>query len=209
MDERFLAVDRGSAYAGQMASQLSSIPRKSLNTRQMETVERLFTAAGELLDEFGHEQVTIRTVASRAGVSPATAYTYFASKEHLFAELFWRLLVSSPVPELTGGTATARTQQMAADLARLIADAPALAAAVNKGLLGSDPEVQRLRLAIGGLWVDRFRDAIGEDADPDLITSLVFALSGALLQAGMGILAYDELPDFLDKTVAVIMRGNE
>ena len=32
-------------------------------------------------------------VAKRAGVAPATAYTYFASKEHLVAEVFWRRFV--------------------------------------------------------------------------------------------------------------------
>ena len=42
----------------------------------------------------GHETLTVRTVAQRAGVSPATAYTYLASKNHLFAELFWRHLVA-------------------------------------------------------------------------------------------------------------------
>ncbi|HSV39633.1 MAG TPA: helix-turn-helix domain-containing protein [Nocardioidaceae bacterium] len=188
---------------------MSSLPRQSLNSRQMETVEKLFAAAGELLEEVGHEQMTVRLVASRAGVSPATAYTYFASKEHLFAELFWRMLVSAPGPKLTGRTPTSRMQQMAAYLADLIADNPALAAAVNKSLLGSDPEVQRLRLAIGGKWVERFREAIGEDADPDVLLALAFALSGALLQAGMGILAYDELAGVLQSTVAVIMRGNE
>ena len=28
----------------------------------------------------------------RAGVAPATAYTYFSSKSHLVAEVFWRRL---------------------------------------------------------------------------------------------------------------------
>ena len=37
-------------------------------------------------------------VAARAGVSPATAYTYFASKDHLFAELFWRLVEADEGP---------------------------------------------------------------------------------------------------------------
>lgn len=196
-------------YDQLVSSQMSSLPRKSLNARQMETVERLFTAASELLEEVGHEQMTVRTVASRAGVSPATAYTYFASKEHLFAELFWRLLNTAPGPQLKGKTPTVRMQQMAAYLAQLISESPALAAAVNKSLLGSDPEVERLRLEIGRLWVDRFRDAIGENADPDLITALTFAFSGALLQAGMGILSYEKLADVLQTTVAVIMRGNK
>ena len=46
----------------------------------------------------GPEGLTIRTVAGRAGVSSATAYTYFSSRNHLFAELFHRkVLLEHPV----------------------------------------------------------------------------------------------------------------
>ena len=189
-----------------MSSQLSSQPRRTLNLRQAETVAKLLDAAADLLDEVGHEQMTVRLVASRAGVSSATAYTYFASKDHLFAELFWRLLVASPGPGITGRTPEERVRQVATSLAGVIAGAPALAAAVTKSLLGADPEVHRLRLAIGALWIERFRQAIGDEADPDLLETLVFAFSGILLQAGMGIAAYDELPDVLGRVVGVIMR---
>jgi AcrR family transcriptional regulator len=191
-----------------VSSQLSSPPRRTLNVRQAETVGKLLDAANDLLDEAGHEQMTVRMVASRAGVSAATAYTYFASKDHLFAELFWRLLASSPGPVITGRTPDERVRQVATDLAGLIAGAPALAAAVTKSLLGADAEVHRLRLAIGALWIDRFRQAIGDDADPDLLETLVFAFSGVLLQAGMGIYAYDRLADVLGRVVGVIMRGS-
>ena len=75
-----------------MSSQVSSLPRRNLNPRQVETVDRLFAAGLEELRAVGHEALTIRTVATRAGVSPATAYTYLASKNHLFAELFWQFL---------------------------------------------------------------------------------------------------------------------
>ena len=75
-----------------MSSQVSASPRQGLNARQAETVERLLAAGPEELRAVGHEALTIRTVAQRAGVSPATAYTYLASKNHLFAELFWRFL---------------------------------------------------------------------------------------------------------------------
>jgi AcrR family transcriptional regulator len=190
-----------------VSSQLSSPPRRTLNVRQAETVGKLLDAASDLLDEVGHEQMTVRMVAARAGVSAATAYTYFASKDHLFAELFWRLLASSPGPDITGRTPDERVRQVATDLAGLIAGAPALAAAVTKSLLGADAEVHRLRLAIGALWIDRFRQAIGDDADPDLLETLVFAFSGVLLQAGMGISAYDRLADVLGRAVGVIMRG--
>jgi AcrR family transcriptional regulator len=192
-----------------MSSQMSTLPRQSLNARQVETVERLFAEASKLLDEVGHDQLTIRMVAQRAGVSPATAYTYFASKDHLFAELFWRLVAADDGAELTGTTPVGRLQQLLRHLAELIAGAPALAAAVNKSLLSGDPEVERLRKEIGTLWVARFQEAIGADAgvDPKVLTTLFFAVSGALLQAGIGLFSYERLADHLDDAVAVILRG--
>ena len=192
-----------------MSSQMANLPRQSLNARQVETVERLYAEASMLLDEVGHDQLTIRMVASRAGVSPATAYTYFASKDHLFAELFWRLVEADEGPELTGRTPVTRLQQLVRHLAALIAGSPALAAAVNKSLLSGDPEVERLRRNIGTLWVARFQEAIGAEAEvePEVLTTLAFAVSGALLQAGMGVFTYERLADHLSDAVGVIMRG--
>ena len=182
-------------------------PRRSLNARQQETVEKLLAAASEVLEEVGHEQLTIRMVAAQAGVSPATAYTYVASKDHLYAEMFWRMLVDAPEPRLTGRSATTRMQQTATYLADLITGSPALAAAVTRSLLGTDPEVERLRVAIGTHWVELFRVAIGEDASPDLLMTLAFAFSGALLQSGMGLLPHDQLATQLVAAVGVIMEG--
>lgn len=182
---------------------MSSSPRRTLNKRQVETVEKLFVAASQLLDEVGHEQVTIRMVAQRAGVSPATAYTYFASKDHLFSEMFWRLFSAPPGLSLTARTPQARAHQVVAYLAGMIAGAPALAAAVNRSMLASDPEVGRLRLAVGGLWIEYFRDAIGDDAE--VLQTLGFAFSGALLQAGMGMFGYDDLAEVLGKVVDVVL----
>ncbi len=186
-----------------MSSHLSSSPRRTLNERQAETVEKLFAAASQLLDEVGHEQMTIRMVAQRAGVSPATAYTYFASKDHLFSELFWRLFSAPPGLSLTARTPQARAHQVVTYLAGVIAGAPTLAAAVNKSMLASDPEVERLRLAVGGLWLEYFRDAVGEDQD--VLQTLGFAFSGALLQAGMGLFAYEDLAEVLGKVVDVVI----
>ena len=47
-------------------------------------------AAADEARERGYEGMTVRSVARRAGVAPATAYTYFASKDHLLAEVLWR-----------------------------------------------------------------------------------------------------------------------
>lgn len=182
--------------------------RQGLNPRQTETVERLLRAGEAELEEAGPEALTIRSVAQRAGVSPATAYTYLASKNHLFAELFWRRIVTDVGPEPVGPTAVDRIRTVTRHMAQLLGRSPHLATAANIALLGTDPEVERLRLVIGAEIVSRFRDAIGEPADPRVIEALTLAFSGALLQAGMGLMTYDELSQRLDDVVAVIMEGH-
>jgi AcrR family transcriptional regulator len=182
--------------------------RQGLNARQAETVEKLLQAGEAELEEVGPDALTIRTVAQRAGVSPATAYTYLASKHHLFAELFWRAIVTQPGPDPEGATATERIQTFTRHMSQLLGRSPHLATAANIALLGTDPEVERLRLVIGAEFVQRFRDAIGDPVDPRVLEALTFAFSGALLQAGMGLVTYDELSRRLDDVVAVIMEGH-
>ena len=188
---------------------MSSTSRRELNSRQADTLDKLLAAARVELDEVGHEVLTIRTVAARAGVSSATAYNYFASRDHLFAELFWRHLATAQHPPLAGRSSTRRLQQTTRDLANTISSAPALAAAATKSLLGSDPAVAELRVRIGTVFADRFREAMGERVDPLALETLLFAFQGALLQTGMGLFTYSELADRLDDVVAVIMKGNQ
>lgn len=191
-----------------MSSQVSVLPRQGLNARQTETVERLLAAGREELRAVGHEHLTIRTVATRAGVSPATAYTYLASKNHLFAELFWRFLAEDTDREPVGTTTTQRLQSVTRHLTVRLAEAPELAAAATPALLGTDPDVERLRLRTGGELVDRFRTALGPDADDVVVEAVALAFTGALLQAGMGLTTYTEMGDRLDAVVSVILRGN-
>ena len=191
-----------------MSSQVSTSARQGLNARQAETAEKLFAAGADELRAVGHEALTIRTVANRAGVSPATAYTYLASKNHLFAELFWRYLAEDRDHRPTGETATARVQSVTHRLAQRLAQSPELAAAVTSALLGTDPDVERLRLRIGGEFVDMFTVALGDDARPEVVETLTLAFSGALLQAGMGLMTYTEMGERLDSVVAVIMEGS-
>lgn len=182
--------------------------RLGLNPRQAETVEKLLLAGELELEDVGPEALTIRTVAQRAGVSPATAYTYLASKNHLFAELFWRRIVTEPGPEPDGATPVDRIRVVTRHYSAMLGRSPHLATAANIALLGSDPEVERLRLVIGAEFVNRFREAIGEPSDPRVVEALTLAFSGALLQAGMGLMTYEELSQRLDDVVAVIMEGH-
>jgi len=191
-------------------SEVAVVPhlRQGLNARQAETVEKLLLAGEAELEEAGPEALTIRTVAQRAGVSPATAYTYLASKNHLFAELFWRAIVTDPGPEPRGDSAADRVRTVTRHFSALLGRSPHLATAANMALLGTDPEVERLRLVIGAEFVRRFRDAIGGAPDPTVLDALTFAFSGALLQTGMGLMTYDVLSERLDDVVAVIMEGH-
>ena len=195
-----------------MSSQVSNptrpAPRRDLASRQAATVDRLLEAGAAELAAVGVDALTVRSVAQRAGVSPATAYTYFSSKHHLFAELFWRRLTADGQFEPHGDTPTARVRSVGHGIARMLADAPEVAAGARAALLGNDPDVARLRLRIGREFVDRFRAALGEPADADLLDALTLTLTGALLQAGMDLTSYAELGDRLDRVLAAVMKGH-
>ena len=58
------------------------------NRRQEETFRKILAAGVEMLRESSYADLTVRAVAARAKVAPATAYTYFSSKNHLLAEVY-------------------------------------------------------------------------------------------------------------------------
>jgi len=60
---------------------------RRMTPAQAERRERLREAARGLACEGGYAAVTIRSVAERAGMSLATVYRYFSSKDHLIAEV--------------------------------------------------------------------------------------------------------------------------
>ena len=187
---------------------MSTLPRQELNARQAETVDKLLSAAAEELRTVGPEAVTVRTVAGRAGVSAATAYTYFASRNHLFAELFWRKVLLEHPPAITGDTPLERVQSVTRQLSAVLAESPHLAAAANHALLGTDPDVERLRTVIGLDMFGRFREALGEHVDDALLDALAMVQVGTLLQTGMGLISYDDLAARFDALVATVLRGN-
>lgn len=189
-----------------------SAPRSSLNARQAETVSRLLDAGETLLNQIGPDDLTIRAVATEAGVSAATAYTYFASKFHLYAELYWRHIQTHPIDLValaSKKSQLARAQQVFVELVAATEKSPALAAAANQALLSSDPNVERLRLRIGAEFVSRLQQALGREADDAVIEALTMAFSGALLQVGMGLMTYEELGERLNRVIAVIMKGHQ
>ena len=66
------------------------------NRRQEETFRKVLTAGVDMLRESSYADLTVRAVAARAKVAPATAYTYFSSKNHLIAEVYLDLVRQVP-----------------------------------------------------------------------------------------------------------------
>lgn len=193
-----------------MSSPVAVPLRRGLDGRQSDRVDALVEATLAELRDKGYDGLTVRNVARRAGVAAATAYTYFGSKDHLVAEVFWRRVESLPLSaEESDGRrgANARVSAALRSLARAIAEEPELAAASTTAVLANDADVQRLRGKIGAVFNGRLGAALGPDADPAVLRALNLAWAGALLQVGMGYFDYAELADRMTEVVGVLLGG--
>lgn len=168
-------------------------------------MDRLGRAAVEVLSREGFAGLTIRMVAAEAGVGAATAYTYFSSKEHLVAEVFWRRLASSPAPPNDSPDSTVRVIAVLRHIALLLAEEPELAGAVTNALLGKDPDVEHLRLRIGVEINKRLTTALGPGGDAGVIDTLELLYAGALVRAGMGYASYQQIADLLERSARLVL----
>jgi len=191
--------------SGHVSDPVLEPTRRRLTAKQADTVDRLGRAAVELLCREGFAGLTVRRVAAEAGVGAATAYTYFSSKEHLVAEVFWRRLVASPPADHAATDPATRVVDVLRHIAMLVADEPEFAGAVTSALLGRDPDVEVLRQRIGRDIRDRLAAALGTEVDPDVIDSLEMLYSGALVRAGMGYTSYAEIAERLEKSARLIL----
>lgn len=75
------------------------------------TREKVLEAAGDLFNDVGYEETTIRAIAERAGVSVGSVFTTFASKAEVLSHVMNRRLAElysefdRVVPHLRGSTA--------------------------------------------------------------------------------------------------------
>lgn len=180
--------------------------RRRLSAKQADTVDRLGRSAVEVLSRQGFAGLTIRMVAANAGVGAATAYTYFSSKEHLVAEVFWRRLATTPAPPNDSPDPVERVVGVLRHIALLVADDAELAGAVTSALLGKDPDVEQLRVQVGREINQRLTAALGPDADPGVAESLEVLYAGALVRAGMGYASYQQIADLLERSARLLLR---
>jgi AcrR family transcriptional regulator len=182
------------------------VPR---NRRQEETFRKVLRAGMEMMRESSYADLTVRAVAARAKVAPATAYTYFSSKNHLIAEVYLDLVREVPYFTDVNDSRLHRVQQSLRSLALVIADEPEFAAACTTAVLSNDAGVVRVRDRIGAEIHKRIKSALGPDADPQIVSALEMTYFGALVHAGSGTLSYREVADRLEYVVSLILGENQ
>ena len=170
--------------------------RRRLSGRRPEMATKLVDAVSQVIAVTGYDGLTVRAVAKAAGVSAASAYNYFASKEHLLAEVYWRRLSALPPVDVDAkATAGERMRAAVQPIVTSVALEPELAAGVTTAMLAHDPDVVAVRDRIGALMAQRLHDALGAVVPDEARMPLVFMLTGGLLNAGMGYLEYAQVAD--------------
>lgn len=175
--------------------------------RQEETYNRLLDAAVELLHETKYSDLTVRAIAARAQLSPATAYNYFKSKNGLVAALYLRLVLTVPLFVDVNQTTHERIIQEIHALAMLGADEPEVAAACTTALMGDEDELVPLREQIGIEVRRRLTAALGPGIPVSVLAAVEFVFYGALVRAGTGSLSYDTVASRLDGVIELILQA--
>lgn len=173
--------------------------------RQEETVRRLVGAALQTLRESSYADLTVRGVAARAQVAPATAYTYFSSKNHLVAEVYLDLVRQVPFFTDVNDSRLSRVQQQLRSLALVVADEPEVAAACTTALLSNDAAVRAVRERIGSEIHKRVKSALGPDAETRMVAALEMSYFGALVQAGSGAFTYRQIAERLGYVAGLVL----
>ncbi|VBA43795.1 putative HTH-type transcriptional regulator [Mycobacterium innocens] len=191
--------------------QVPQVGDRPRNRRQEETFRKVLSAGMQTLRENSYNDLTVRMVAARAKVAPATAYTYFSSKNHLIAEVYLDLVRQVPYFTDVNVPMPARVDQTLRHLALVVADEPEVGAACTAALLGggADPAVRATRERIGAEIHRRIASAIGPGAEPATVSALEMTFFGALVQAGSGEFTYHEIADRLADVVRLILAGAE
>ncbi len=179
--------------------------RRRLTPRQAEAVMALVRATEAEIEVVGYPGLTVRSVARRAGVAPATAYNYFSSKDHLLAEVLWRRMQDlTPVDPSDGRPMEERLHE-AVQAMVFTTESAALVDACTVALLSANPDVKHLRDRIGAQIHRRLAAVLGTDVDPMVVRVLETSFSGALLAAGMGHMSSEEIPGFVAQAAALIL----
>ena len=171
---------------------------RRLSPEQAARRSAVVVAARTLARAGGYTAVTMQSVAEHSGVGRATLYRYFASKDHLLAEvvLAWGADLSAELQSrpLRAGSAAERVAEVLLHVLAAAQAEPRLTSAVLAAATSADPEAVRAGQELGAV-MQRYLDvALGESAGPErgelaqlvghvLFSALVHMTSGRLAPA--------------------------
>lgn len=155
------------------------------------------------LRESTYAAMSMRSVAARAGVSPASAYRYFPSKNALVATIYLDLLSDASLHVDVNETTKSRVSATMHDMALVGADEPALTAACATALMADDAAVAPVRVQIAEEVARRIRSALGPGWPDAVISTLHMTFAGALM--GSRFLPYEQVATQLDIAIELIL----
>jgi len=174
--------------------------------------DRAIAATRALAKRGGYEAVQIRDVVRLTGLSSATIYRYFSSKDHLIAatHLEWNRSIerSDAARDLEGSGAdgvAALLHQACLALSR----SPKLGRALVLALGATDPGARACQVEAGRLFGGLVRAALeGLEVDADEYIELIgFAYQGALLSWAYGQLTMDEVDHMVQRNARLLLAG--
>lgn len=158
------------------------------------------------LRESSYANLTMRAVAQRAGVSPASAYTYFSSKSALVAAVYLRFLRELPLHTDVNDTTRTRVSATMRDMALVVAEEPELTAGCGAALIADDAAVAPLRDEIAEEVARRIGAALGPGWPRAVKSTLQMTFIGALMSARFA--TYQEIAGQLDEAVQLILGAS-
>jgi len=179
--------------------------RRRFTGKRADTVLKLSRATLDVLREVGYQDLTLQAVAAQAGLARATAYTYFSSKEHLVADVYWRRLAGAHLGDDKSTTPLNRVISVLRGLALIVADEPQLAHAVTVTMNSADPDVELLRLQIARFIHKLIAESVGDTADGETVVLLELVYTGAMVRAGVGGMSYRDVADQLEAAARRIL----
>ncbi len=147
---------------------------------------RVLDATVDLLREVPYSNITMRSIAKRAGVSHGEICAYFRSKDAIVAEIYLERLRAAPLVVDVDQSVQARIAAQFSQLVMLLADEPGIAAACSSALICDEPSVRAIRQRIHAELQRRVRTVLRSGAWPEVAETLEFGLLGALVQASCG-----------------------
>ncbi len=177
---------------------------------------RIIDAAGQLIKEVGIDDLSVRMIAERAEVSPATVYNLFHSKAAVLFRLYQRrvTLLEEQVAAMKSADALERIFDSAAAVANLYRGDPAFYRAFIGLRLDLRPGNLPVREAPGVfLWRKLAREAVAAgdlipQTDADRLGALLFRIIGGAFYEWIGnALPLEKVEEETEYSFASVLRS--